>query len=173
MMIGYRANFRHDEELALAFDMVTRTAADVLGIEGYGIAVGGPFEEFSEEDLDKLVALLFDLGLESSFYLIADAYYASREALGFPMLQKGDAGAGDLTFTAPTSCPVRLVPTESPQFAGASAACTDHSFEAVAGSGIPRSSKVATPADMVSGVKCRPLLPSRCSKVIPDWSATS
>ena len=23
MMIGYRANFRHDEELALAFDMVT------------------------------------------------------------------------------------------------------------------------------------------------------
>jgi len=42
MMIGYRANFRHDEELALAFDMVTRTAADVLGIEGYGIAPGGP-----------------------------------------------------------------------------------------------------------------------------------
>ena len=42
MMIGYRANFRHDEELALAFDMVTRTAADVLGIKGYGVAVGGP-----------------------------------------------------------------------------------------------------------------------------------
>jgi len=42
MMIGYRANFRHDEELALAFDMVTRTAADVLGIEDYGIAAGGP-----------------------------------------------------------------------------------------------------------------------------------
>ena len=42
MMIGYRANFRHDEELALAFDMVTKTAADVLGIEGYGIAAGGP-----------------------------------------------------------------------------------------------------------------------------------
>ena len=42
MMIGYRANFRHDEELALAFDMVTKTAADVLGIAGYGIAVGGP-----------------------------------------------------------------------------------------------------------------------------------
>jgi cytosine deaminase len=42
MMIGYRANFRHDEELALAFDMVTTTAADVLGIEGYGIAAGGP-----------------------------------------------------------------------------------------------------------------------------------
>lgn len=42
MMIGYRANFRHDAELALAFDMVTKTAADVLGIEGYGLAAGGP-----------------------------------------------------------------------------------------------------------------------------------
>ncbi len=42
MMIAYRANFRHDEELALAFDMVTGTAADVLGIAPYGIAVGGP-----------------------------------------------------------------------------------------------------------------------------------
>jgi cytosine deaminase len=42
MMIGYRANFRHDEELALAFDMVTKTAANVLGIEDYGFAVGGP-----------------------------------------------------------------------------------------------------------------------------------
>lgn len=40
MMIGYRANFRHDHELRFAFDMVTRTAAGVLGIEGYGIAVG-------------------------------------------------------------------------------------------------------------------------------------
>jgi cytosine/adenosine deaminase-related metal-dependent hydrolase len=42
MMIGYRANFRHDEELALAFDMVTKAAADVLGIDGYGITAGGP-----------------------------------------------------------------------------------------------------------------------------------
>lgn len=42
MMIGYRANFRHDAELALAFDMVTKTAADVLGIRGYGLAVGSP-----------------------------------------------------------------------------------------------------------------------------------
>src|ERR1700675_4417662 len=40
MMIGYRANFRHDEELALAFDMVTAAAARVLGIVPYGIAVG-------------------------------------------------------------------------------------------------------------------------------------
>jgi cytosine deaminase len=42
MMIGYRANFRHDAELALAFDMVTKAAADVLGIKDHGIAVGGP-----------------------------------------------------------------------------------------------------------------------------------
>ena len=42
MMIGYRANFRHDEELALAFDMVTAAAARVLGVADYGIAVGGP-----------------------------------------------------------------------------------------------------------------------------------
>jgi cytosine/creatinine deaminase len=42
MMIGYRANFRHDEELALAFDMVTQTAAEVLGIADYGITTGGP-----------------------------------------------------------------------------------------------------------------------------------
>jgi cytosine deaminase len=42
MMIGYRANFRHDEELALAFDMVTAAAARVLGIMPYGIAVGAP-----------------------------------------------------------------------------------------------------------------------------------
>jgi cytosine deaminase len=42
MMIGYRANFRHDEELALAFDMVTAAAARVLGIMPYGIALDGP-----------------------------------------------------------------------------------------------------------------------------------
>jgi cytosine deaminase len=42
MMIGYRANFRHDEELALAFDMVSAAAARVLGIASYGVAVGGP-----------------------------------------------------------------------------------------------------------------------------------
>jgi cytosine deaminase len=42
MMIGYRANFRHDEELALAFDMVTAAAARVLGIVPYGIEPGAP-----------------------------------------------------------------------------------------------------------------------------------
>jgi cytosine deaminase len=42
MMIAYRANFRHDEDLALAFDMATTAAAGVLGIAPYGIAVGNP-----------------------------------------------------------------------------------------------------------------------------------
>lgn len=40
MMIGYRANFRHDHELQFAFDMVTSAAARVLGLKDYGIAVG-------------------------------------------------------------------------------------------------------------------------------------
>ncbi len=40
MMIGYRANFRHDHELQFAFDMVTGAAARVLGLEDYGIEVG-------------------------------------------------------------------------------------------------------------------------------------
>lgn len=38
--------------------------------------------------LDKLVGLLFDLGLETSFYLIADAYYASRK-VALPLLAQG------------------------------------------------------------------------------------
>jgi cytosine/adenosine deaminase-related metal-dependent hydrolase len=58
MMIGYRANFRHDEELALAFDMVTSAAADVLGIAGYGIAAGGPadFVVVEAETLAEAIA---------------------------------------------------------------------------------------------------------------------
>lgn len=42
MLIGYRANFRHDEDLALAFDMVTAAGARVLGLSDYGFRVGGP-----------------------------------------------------------------------------------------------------------------------------------
>ncbi len=42
MLIGYRANFRHDEELALAFDMVTAAGARVLGLSDYGFKIGGP-----------------------------------------------------------------------------------------------------------------------------------
>lgn len=42
MMIAYRANFRHDAELALAFEMVTAAAARVLGLADYGPRAGGP-----------------------------------------------------------------------------------------------------------------------------------
>jgi hypothetical protein len=38
--------------------------------------------------LDKLVGLLFALGLEQKFHLIADAYYASRK-VAFPLLAQG------------------------------------------------------------------------------------
>lgn len=42
MMIAYRANFRHDAELALAFEMVTAAGARVLGLADYGLRAGGP-----------------------------------------------------------------------------------------------------------------------------------
>ncbi len=42
MMIGYRANFRHDEELSFAFEMVTSAPARVLGLADYGLRTGGP-----------------------------------------------------------------------------------------------------------------------------------
>jgi cytosine deaminase len=42
MLVGYRANFRRDEELSFALDMVTSAAARVLGLRGYGLRVGGP-----------------------------------------------------------------------------------------------------------------------------------
>ena len=42
MMIGYRDFAMTAWLLASTFDMVSRTAADVLGVAGYGIGVGGP-----------------------------------------------------------------------------------------------------------------------------------
>jgi cytosine/creatinine deaminase len=42
MIIGYRGNFRHDHELALAFEMVTAAPARVLGLKDYGLKPGGP-----------------------------------------------------------------------------------------------------------------------------------
>lgn len=41
MTIGYRSGFNTDEELALAFDMVTVRAARALNLEGYGLNEGG------------------------------------------------------------------------------------------------------------------------------------
>jgi hypothetical protein len=49
--------------------------------------------------LDKLVGLLFDLGLETSFYLIADAYYASRK-VALPLLDQGHHLVSRLRCTA-------------------------------------------------------------------------
>ncbi len=39
-VIGYRQDFRADEDLALALDLATHAAARVLGLEGYGLAEG-------------------------------------------------------------------------------------------------------------------------------------
>lgn len=41
MMIGYRSGFYTDEELAIAFDLVTGAGGRALGIEGYGLRAGG------------------------------------------------------------------------------------------------------------------------------------
>lgn len=40
MMIGYRSGFYTDEELAVAFDLVTAAGAKALGFEDYGLHVG-------------------------------------------------------------------------------------------------------------------------------------
>lgn len=55
--------------------------------------------------LDKLVGLLFDLGLENSFYLIADAYYASRK-VALPLLAQGHHLVSRLRSTATAYEPV-------------------------------------------------------------------
>jgi hypothetical protein len=55
--------------------------------------------------LDKLVGLLFDLGLETSFYLIADAYYASRK-VALPLLAQGHHLVSRLRCTATAYEPV-------------------------------------------------------------------
>jgi cytosine deaminase len=40
MMLGYRSDFRTDEELGVTFEMVTTAGAKALGIEGYGLEAG-------------------------------------------------------------------------------------------------------------------------------------
>jgi cytosine deaminase len=40
MMIGYRSGFYTDEELGVAFDVVTQAGAKALGVAGYGLHVG-------------------------------------------------------------------------------------------------------------------------------------
>ena len=40
MWLGYRSNFRRDEELAIALSMATTGAAKALGLENYGLDIG-------------------------------------------------------------------------------------------------------------------------------------
>ncbi|QKJ86881.1 amidohydrolase family protein [Paramixta manurensis] len=40
MLIGYRSGFNTDEELNVALEMATTAAAEVLGVDGYGLAPG-------------------------------------------------------------------------------------------------------------------------------------
>ncbi len=40
MLIGYRSDFRRDDEIAIAFDICTLGGAIVLGLENYGLSVG-------------------------------------------------------------------------------------------------------------------------------------
>lgn len=42
MMLGHRSDFRTDEELGIAFDLVTTAGAKALGIANYGLHVGAP-----------------------------------------------------------------------------------------------------------------------------------
>lgn len=42
MLIGYRGNFRRDEELAFALELATTNAAEILALKDYGLRVGGP-----------------------------------------------------------------------------------------------------------------------------------
>jgi cytosine deaminase len=56
--IAYQSDFRTDEELAVAFDLVTGAAADALGIGRRGIRVGGPADLvlFDAETVAEVVA---------------------------------------------------------------------------------------------------------------------
>lgn len=46
-LIGWRADYRYDEQIGHAFELVTSAAAQALGINDYGIAVGNRADFFS------------------------------------------------------------------------------------------------------------------------------
>jgi cytosine deaminase len=46
-VIGWRADFRRDEQVRVAFDLVSAAGAKALGIAGYGIAVGAAANFFT------------------------------------------------------------------------------------------------------------------------------
>ena len=41
-VIGYRSGFYTDEELQVAFDLITSAGAQALAIPDYGLAIGNP-----------------------------------------------------------------------------------------------------------------------------------
>jgi len=60
MMIGYRSGFNTDEDLAVAFDMVTSTGATALRLEGYGLAVGAK-ADFVTLDAEHIAKAVVDV----------------------------------------------------------------------------------------------------------------
>lgn len=46
-LIGWRADFRRDDQVMIAWDLVTGAAARAMGIEEYGLAVGRPADFFT------------------------------------------------------------------------------------------------------------------------------
>jgi cytosine deaminase len=42
MLVAYQQGWRSDEDLALALDMVGGRAAQAMGLDGYGLAIGAP-----------------------------------------------------------------------------------------------------------------------------------
>src|SRR5205814_9981915 len=46
-MIGWKGDFRRDDQVGVAFDLVSAAGAQALGIGDYGIAVGGAANLFT------------------------------------------------------------------------------------------------------------------------------
>jgi cytosine deaminase len=57
MMIGYRSGFYIDDELRVAFDLVTEAGAKALRLDGYGLRVGAraDFVTLSAEHVPEAV----------------------------------------------------------------------------------------------------------------------
>jgi cytosine deaminase len=57
MMLGYRSGFFTDEELCVAFDVVTEAGAKALGLGDYGLRVGASadFVTFQAEHIPEAV----------------------------------------------------------------------------------------------------------------------
>ena len=65
MMLGYRSNFRRDEDLELTVEIVTKGGASVMAQEGYGLGQGDkadfvlvPGESLAEAVVSRRARLL-------------------------------------------------------------------------------------------------------------------